>query len=219
MIMTDLKFIIAKNLVKYRKNHKFTQGELAQQINYSDKAISKWERGESMPDLATLKMLADLYGINIERFFVEDDTLNVTATASSRFSAKAKWLIVALSIGLVWLIATILFVLLGMFAPGLSNIWLCFVYAVPVSAIVGIVFSTIWGRLWSTAIAVTVLIWTLPLSLYLTLGMSQLWLLFLICIPLQILVIMWFVFLRVRQSNSKPICISADVRDKSKDDN
>ena len=61
--MAATKEIVRENLVKLRKEHKLTQMELAEKIGYSDKAISKWERGESAPDVATLVQLADL-GVN-----------------------------------------------------------------------------------------------------------------------------------------------------------
>ena len=53
--MEDIKDIVAVNLTNLRKANKITQLELAEKLNYSDKAISKWERGESLPDVVTLK--------------------------------------------------------------------------------------------------------------------------------------------------------------------
>ena len=58
--MEELKDIIAHNLVAYRKAAGLTQAEIADKLNYSDKAVSKWERGEGMPDVAVLKTLADI---------------------------------------------------------------------------------------------------------------------------------------------------------------
>ena len=58
--MEDLKLIIAKNIVMLRRRDGMTQFELAQRLNYSDKAVSKWERGESVPDIAVLKALTDI---------------------------------------------------------------------------------------------------------------------------------------------------------------
>ena len=62
--MQDIKPIIAKNITILRQNAKMTQSELAEKLNYSDKAISKWERGESIPDITVLKALADLFGVH-----------------------------------------------------------------------------------------------------------------------------------------------------------
>jgi len=204
--MDNLKYIVAKNLIKLRKENKLTQGELASRINYSDKAISKWERGESLPDLSTLKLLADVYKIKIDTFFIEGDEPIKMENQKPPLSAKSKWFIGAISIITVWLLSTIIFVALRIFLPSLQGIWLCFIYAIPMSAIVAIIFASLWGPNWSIALCVTVLIWTLPLSIYLTFNIYDLWLFFLIGIPLQFLVILWYGFrdyLKFHNKNKK----------------
>ena len=67
----DIKENLAKNLTLYRKACGLTQAELAQKLDYSDKAVSKWERGESVPDLYILKKLADFYGVTIDALISE----------------------------------------------------------------------------------------------------------------------------------------------------
>ena len=66
--MENVKQIIAKNLVELRKQNRLTQLELAERLNYSDKAVSKWERGESIPDVITMKALADLFSVSVDYF-------------------------------------------------------------------------------------------------------------------------------------------------------
>ena len=61
--MEDLREIIAKNIADLRREQNLTQAELAARLNYSDKAVSKWERGESMPDITVLKEIADLFSV------------------------------------------------------------------------------------------------------------------------------------------------------------
>ncbi len=63
--MEDLKQIIAANMTELRKEMNITQAELADQLGYTDKAVSKWERAESIPDVITLKQLADLFGVTL----------------------------------------------------------------------------------------------------------------------------------------------------------
>ena len=60
--MEDIKPIIAKNITALRQGAKLTQIELAERLNYSDKAVSKWERAESIPDITVLKTIADMFG-------------------------------------------------------------------------------------------------------------------------------------------------------------
>lgn len=51
---------------KIRKEKNMTQKELANLLNVSDKAVSKWERGESYPDVALLPLLSNVLGISID---------------------------------------------------------------------------------------------------------------------------------------------------------
>ena len=74
MDYSNLNKIIGENLAKYRKSAKITQLELAQVLNYSDKAISKWERGESLPDITVLIQIADIYGITLNELCYENQT-------------------------------------------------------------------------------------------------------------------------------------------------
>ena len=60
-----LRQTIANNLLFYRKKAGYTQLELAEKLNYSDKLISKWERAEGVPDIYTLCKLAELFRINV----------------------------------------------------------------------------------------------------------------------------------------------------------
>ena len=60
-----LKKNIAKNLSSLRKSAGLTQAELGEKLTYSDKSISKWERGDGLPDLLVLDKLAELYGVTV----------------------------------------------------------------------------------------------------------------------------------------------------------
>ena len=70
--MEDLKSIIAENITALRKGSSMTQIELAEKLNYSDKAISKWERGESVPDITVLKAIADMFGVTVDYLLVRE---------------------------------------------------------------------------------------------------------------------------------------------------
>lgn len=68
--------ILTENLIKLRKKFKLSQIELSQKINYSDKAISRWEKGEVTPSIDVIEKLAEIYGVTVTYFFEEhlDDT-------------------------------------------------------------------------------------------------------------------------------------------------
>ena len=61
-----LRKTVAKNIAQYRKAHHDTQLDLATKLNYSDKSVSKWERGESLPDVYILSQIAELYGVSVD---------------------------------------------------------------------------------------------------------------------------------------------------------
>lgn len=193
IFMDNIKESIAENISTYRKQAKLTQVELAEKLNYSDKAVSKWERGEAIPDIIILKQIADLFGITV------DDLIKKPKQSKSNkfFQIPAilknkRLLITILSVILVWLVATILFVMFSIFAKNVYPIWIVFILALPVSAIVLTVFSSLWGNNITTFITVTILIWTTCLSIYLVFSSPKIWLIFLIAIPLQILAALWF---------------------------
>ncbi|MCH5164664.1 MAG: helix-turn-helix transcriptional regulator [Clostridiales bacterium] len=177
----DLKQTIADNIAFYRKEIGLKQSELAEKLNYSDKAISKWERGESYPDIATLVELAKLFNVTVDQLITNKKKVK-----------KVKPLVALLSSGIVWLIATAAYVILNMILPGLNKSWLAFVYAVPVTTIVLLVFFAIWGLNFAVLIDESVMIWTIALCIFLTLSIQGAFYIFFLPIPLQILAILWY---------------------------
>ena len=93
---------------------------------------------------------------------------------------------------LVWLVATIVFVALSLFTDW-ERLWLVFVYGIPVNFIVLISLTKFWKDKWYNFATVSGIIISLPLAIYLTLNMSDFWLLFMVCIPLIALAFLWFV--------------------------
>ena len=203
----ELRKIIAKNLVTYRKQAHLTQAELAEKINYSDKAVSKWERAEGIPDVFVLHQLSELYGVTVNDFLTEHTEEPPQKVKNKSFWAK-RWLITLLSAGLVFLVATIVTVvwLLVEPYPPYPIAKYTYVAAVPVALIVVVVFSCIWGKLWQRCIAVSALIWTLCVLIQQVLqgvDLFNAWLMYLIGAVLQVLVILWYllVFFRKRVKN------------------
>ena len=71
--MEELRKIIGKNLAELRKRHGLTQLELAEKFNYTDRAVSKWENGDTLPDIEVLYNLCAFYGITIDYLTHEDN--------------------------------------------------------------------------------------------------------------------------------------------------
>lgn len=187
--MTELKEIIAKNIAELRKNKQMTQLELAEKLNYSDKAISKWERGESIPDIIVLKQIADLFEVSVDYLLKEEH--KKTNKIIGIIKRKNRILISLLAITPVWIIATILFFSFWITGEYLVYYWLLFVYAIPVSCVVAIVFNSMWGKNKFNFLIVSVLVWSILLSLYLGLKQYNLWMIFILGIPAEIVIILW----------------------------
>jgi len=193
--MDDLKVIIAKNIVRYRTILGITQIELAQKLNYSDKSVSKWERAQGVPDIVVLKSMAELFGVKVDDLITPHEESDKIILPDKR-SKKAKHLLITLmATGMVWLVATIVYVILGLI--GIEGIWRSFVYAVPVTMIVFTIFSAIWGNRIYLGVSVSLLVWTVLASIYITFIGTKAWLFFFIGIPLQILVVLGIILLKV----------------------
>ncbi len=205
--MDELKQTIANNLAEYRKQAHLTQQQLAEKINYTDKAVSKWERGEGVPDVLVLKELADIYGITVNDFLASHPVQRKKLRLKD-FWAK-RWLITLLSAGLVFLIATIVMAVWWMVAPadGREVAKYAYITAIPVALIVTLVFSCVWGKLWMRGVVASALIWTLCLLIHLVLNdvlTNYAWMIYLIGAALQVLVVLWFVLIYfVRRSKQK----------------
>ena len=181
-----LRKTVAKNIAAYRKAHHDTQLDLATKLNYSDKSVSKWERGESLPDVYILSQIADLYGVSVSALIGEIQPPKESKPHYHMF-------ILLLSLALTMAVATLLFSMF-MICKVPYPAWMFFVYALPVCSIICIVFTSLWwGILWQ-GVSVSALIWTLGLSLYLSLELENVSLIFLVCAALQVLTVLWEIF-------------------------
>lgn len=188
--------LLAKNLVYYRKASGLTQLELAEKFNYSDKSVSKWERGEGFPDVFVLKALADFYGISVDDFYATEHK-KIAVKQSQR---RKQIYIRLLSLGICWLVTVAAFFLLSTLLPKdvKFQTWLTFIYGALASAIILLVWEFIYHNRLNRMIAASLVIWIGALSLYLTflLLIDNYPLIFVVAAPLQVLEILWYLFRR-----------------------
>ena len=198
-----LKKQIGKNIASYRKRIGLTQAGLAEKLNYSDKAVSKWERGESVPDVLTLWQLSELFDVTVNELLADPNALPENSGAAQRVMEKAvektlkrkadKRIILGLSSILVWFVALLAFVLVSSF--GIPKSWLAFLYAIPADAIVMLSLRSAWRDFRWNQLLISVIMWGFILSLYMTLlvlASWNMWKLFLLGIPGQIAIFLWF---------------------------
>ena len=201
--ITNQQELLAKNLAYYRKASGLTQLELADKFNYSDKSVSKWERGEGFPDIFVLKSLADFYGITVDDFYQTEHK----AVKVSQNKKRKQTYLKLLSIGINWLVTVLTFfllsTLLGRFAPDAPfEPWLTFIYGTLTTGIILLVWEFIYHNRFLRMIATSIIIWTAALSLFLTFLVVMkvaLPLLFVVAIPLEVLEIIWYLFRRNRK--------------------
>lgn len=198
-----LKKQIGNNIIAYRKRLQMTQAGLAEKLNYSDKAVSKWERGESVPDVLTLMQIADLFDITVNELLVDPNELPENPGTVERVMGKAvektlkrkanKRIILGLSSILVWFVALLLFVVIS--SLDVPKSWMAFIYAIPANAIVLLSLRSAWKDFrWNQGL-ISAIMWGVILSLHLTLLVFfslNIWKLFLLGIPGQAAIILWF---------------------------
>lgn len=198
-----LKNQLGANIVMYRKQNGLTQVGLAEKLNYSDKAVSKWERGESVPDVLTLVQLAELFGITVNDLLTDPDALpedvGKVELAMERAVEKAtknranKRSIMGLASLCVWFVALLLFVVVS--SLDVPKSWMAFAYAVPADAIVRLSLLSAWRDFRWNKWLVSAIVWGGILSLYLTLLIffnANIWKIFLLGIPGQLAVLLAF---------------------------
>ena len=202
MEIEKLRFQIGANIAAYRKRANMTQVGLAEKLNYSDKAVSKWERGESVPDVMTLVQLAELFEVTVNDLLVDPNELpadsgNVQKTMGKvverTLKRKAnKRIILMLSSLLVWFVALFVFVVVS--SCDLPYSWLAFFYAAPVDAVVMLSLRSAWRDFrWNRAL-ISVIMWGSLVALFVTLLVPfgiNLWRIFLLGIPGQIAIFLW----------------------------
>lgn len=192
--MENLNKIIAKNLIRYRTQSGMTQIELAEKINYSDKSISKWERGDGIPDIYVLVNLAKIYGITVNDLLEDNNIDDIDDVIPMEAKNGKKFYIALLSIGLTWFIATLVYAILFMIPTIKDYAWLSFIYAIPVSGIVFQVFSAMWGNSITNVIASSIILWGVLISICISFKIHTIWILCVAGGVFEILIIIWFMF-------------------------
>ena len=186
--MENIKQVVAKNLTKLRKQNKLTQMELAEKINYSDKAVSRWESGEVTPDVEVLNELCKIYNVPITILFEENLDV-VKAHKDSKKKTNNKIIITLLAMSLVWILATIIFVYYKLLFE--EHLWQVFICGLPITCIIALVFNCIWGRRIWTLVLVSCVVWSTILTFYILFLQYNIWPVFVLGAPLQVATILW----------------------------
>ena len=198
-----LKQRIGANIAAFRRQQGLTQAELAEKLNYTDKAVSKWERGESVPDVTTLVQVAELFSVTLDELtgFTPAEPLPPEPVSVTRkVNKKVVQTLVSL---LVWFVALLVYVTLA--SLNISRSWVGFVYAVPANAIVLLILRSSWRRFNWNMTMISAIVWGSLVSIHVSLLLFvdvNVWRLYLLGIPGQAAVCLWFRMFRTVKEDS-----------------
>jgi|LAHS01.1.fsa_nt_gb transcriptional regulator with XRE-family HTH domain len=196
--MKQLNEIVAENLAALRKSRHLTQQELAEQIGYSDKSLSKWELGKAIPTVDILKRLADFYGVSVDSLITENGALTKTTSPQDARNRSNQIVITSMAATFILFVAVVIFVNSVVTGKGVAQAWIAFIWAVPLAALVCSVLSRFfWGRGNTTTVALSSIgVWTLCLAFFLHFLLindpsQNLWFVFLVGAPVQVMIILF----------------------------
>lgn len=186
---SNIKETIAQNLIRLRKKNNLTQNELAEKINYSDNAVSRWEHAEVTPSIETLEQISKVFNVPL-RSLIEDDAVK-TAEINNRTQMINRLAGILISVTLVWLTATIIFVCSQLIFN--YTFWKIFLWSIPVVSLVMLPFQKYWGRHIYKFVVLSIFLWTLLGATFVQFYMYTpwLWLIFIIGVPIQIALAIW----------------------------
>lgn len=181
--------IVSNNLIMLRKHNKLTQAGLASKFNFSDKTISKWESGESLPSIDVLVKIADFYGVTLNDLVSSD--FEITEDGKRKLSKDNinKIFISLLGVSIVWLIASIIFVYTKLYTD--NSPWVVFVWAVPTSLLLLLIFFRYWKVKKYMVFLVSCFVWTFLISFFMQFLALKMWVIFVLGVPTQVVVVLW----------------------------
>lgn len=204
--METLSEIVGKNLVTLRKAKGMTQMQLAEEIHYSDKSISKWENGYALPTVDILLDLAQYYGVTVDYLCTaqsEEDiaaVINDEANKSKRYALRRNKILLMSIFALTVLLAAG-FILISDFINsvyGERHYWLVMIWALPVIFTAEAIMSKFFfNNKWLTFSFASAAMWTLIIAFLLHYQIwleLNVWYVILAGIPLQaifLLVALW----------------------------
>lgn len=199
--MNDLKETVAKNITALRTLNKLTQLELGNKLSYSDKAVSKWERGEAIPDAYVLLEMSKLFGVSVDYILNPHDENEGAPLPEPKKPPINRIVLALIAIVGVYTLATIAYVVLHLSGIELPMIYQ---YSFNISAVLLVIFNSLWGKPKYNLITVSILVFSIILTVYLlflTLSHNW-WEILLLSIPAETIVVLCFMLRKHRRKNN-----------------
>lgn len=190
----DNKDLVAENLIYYRKKSGLSQLELAQKLSYSNKNISKWENGETTPNVFVLKQIADLFGITVDDLLKQPSdkdkqTYSDYVGAINKHKKIRNYGFLFMANAILYTLICVAILVLGLCKITSFNKWLLFLYSTPLSCISVFVFiRCIYKRI--DIVSLSLFGWLLALCVYVSLSwIENIIMVFVVAGAYQILII------------------------------
>ena len=217
-MLSEIEKNISKNIKELRLNKGMKQSELGEALSYSDKTVSKWENGSSVPDVTALAEIAELFSVSVDDLLRENAVEKVTDKAKEKIQEdKANDIaMLCLSVLSVITIAVVIYVALMIIKR--YKFWQVYVWAVPPSAVIIHKYNKAHANYkWLNAAALSVLNWGIITAIYLTILDYNVWPLFVLGIPLEAMIIISTIFRKTRSFISLSIFKTPDEYKTKKD--
>ena len=178
--MENLREIIATNIINLRKAKNWTQVELARRINFSDKAVSRWEKGEVMPDIETIQRLSEVFDVPMTAIIEKQkNQQQETKTKPTKQEVLSQIFLVCE----IWTILSVAYAYLNI-SSGL-NVWKIFLWGVPATVLLLYIVNLRHKHNVSSFVYGTIFIWTFTACLFIQMFHLHAWFFFILGIPIQ----------------------------------
>ena len=185
MLLSELKLVTASNIIKLRTGANMTQVELGEKLNYSDKTISKWERGEAIPDAYVLTQMAEIFGVTVDHILSSHDGWKPAEKEQDTDGTYSVNMIITLVIISIWTAAFAAFVALWIFDV---IVWGVLVAAIPISVLTYLILICSFKKTQYLQYVIAIFVLSVFVMLYFVVPIANPWQIFLLAIPAEIIV-------------------------------
>lgn len=191
MELSELKLVSASNIIRLRTEAHLTQAELGAKLNYSDKTISKWERGEAIPDAYVLTQIAALFDVSVDYLLSSHDKWEAPIEEDEQMKKPrySEWKIILLAVISVWTGFLTAFVALWIFG---IIWWEIFLVALPASMAVLTVLLSVFRRRRYLSWCISALVFSILLLIFAAIPDMRWWQLLILTIPAELIVFLSF---------------------------
>ena len=174
----EIRLNFSKNLLALRKSRGLSQVQLANDLNYTDKAVSKWEKNETIPDIVSLSAIAEYFDITVDDLIKNHDVVKKSNKKRNRVRITLS------SIAICFVVTGLVYLILAL--NGIEKSYISVPFAFLTGGIVLTVLASIWFRRLYIYLGISVIIWSLALIVMLFLDFQLFWVILIIAFVIDL---------------------------------